>query len=64
MRRDPFPMSRSPVPAGAMGTGVDWNNQMTTGTGRPEAMQSNRALSPSLPWTSGGGHSTIALRTI
>ena len=41
MRRDPFPISQSPVPAGDVGTGVDWNNQMTTGTGRPEAMQSN-----------------------
>ena len=63
MRREPFPKSWSPL-AGFVGTGVDWNNQMTTGRGRPEATQSNCTLSPSLPCTSGGGHWTIALGTI
>ena len=41
IRRDPLPRSCSPdsVAAGATGMEVDWNNQITWGTGLPEATQ-------------------------
>ena len=43
MSREPLPRSWRPesVAAGARGTGADWKNQVTTGAGRPEAIQSN-----------------------
>ena len=62
MISDPFPRSWTPGNVVAE-MRLDWKSQMTTGGGRPEAIQSNRALSPSELCTIEGGHWIMALGT-